>query len=218
MWWRSKTSIKTEGMKVHVKYDTLNLNSGHKEQATDAVVMAREFMQVAIRCMANRDTMDARAKALAAYYFKTSPQGPTQVEFNLIKSTLELIHNGINANISVKFVNKEHVAGYINPYKHWGAKSHHTKVTNQMTGKTRKRGDIHLGINALRQEGGIAAMVFIHEASHKFAGTADFGERGYTWVEDGTFRDEGLTKVEAFNNAESYGRFVMHLAYGGGPV
>lgn len=48
----------------------------------------------------------------------------------------------------------------------------------------------------------------IHEATHMFAGTVDFGDAGYI-DNDGTFRSEGLAAEDANKNADSYAVFVM---------
>lgn len=75
--------------------------------------------------------------------------------------------------------------------------------------KLTHRGAIHLDTARLDTGPELSAKTLIHEATHKFASCADFGEKGYTYDEDGTFRAPGLTHAEALNNAESYARFVV---------
>ena len=57
------------------------------------------------------------------------------------------------------------------------------------------------------------ASLFVHESTHKFASTADFGDKGYT-TDQGSYREDGLTKEQALMNAESYSRFAVHFYRG----
>ncbi|WP_082457870.1 M35 family metallo-endopeptidase [Pseudomonas sp. EGD-AK9] len=52
-----------------------------------------------------------------------------------------------------------------------------------------------------------AIRYLIHEASHLYADTKDHSERGYT-DNAGNYRQPGLTKEEALNNADSYACFI----------
>lgn len=51
----------------------------------------------------------------------------------------------------------------------------------------------------------------IHEATHAYAQTNDYSDRGYV-NNDGAFRQSGLSKEEALANADSYACFVVRCA------
>lgn len=51
----------------------------------------------------------------------------------------------------------------------------------------------------------------IHEATHMYAQTNDYSDRGYV-NNDGKFRQSGLTQEEAIKNADSYACFVVRCA------
>jgi hypothetical protein len=80
------------------------------------------------------------------------------------------------------------------------------------------KGNIHIDSTALGNLND-AATIIVHEATHKFASTLDFGRKGYTAVGSDLFvaTDENgfdytpethLQADEAINNADSYAVFV----------
>jgi hypothetical protein len=69
-------------------------------------------------------------------------------------------------------------------------------------------GDIHIHQRFMGAEWGNTILTYIHEASHKFAGTKDHEKRGY--IDNGNYKAPGLTAGEAMVNADSYAWFVWH--------
>ncbi|WP_102797818.1 hypothetical protein [Bowmanella denitrificans] len=72
------------------------------------------------------------------------------------------------------------------------------------------KGDKFSIANAQFKSANQCIRYMIHEASHAFSGTQDFSERGYT-DNLGKFRQPGLTREEAVNNADGLAVFtVLH--------
>jgi len=218
--WRSlSNSAPTGDPEIHVKYTGLSLSSTRKTEATEAVTRAR-FMVVYVvaklSSLASANASDA-VKKHAAYYFKRGAT-LTQPELDTIKSVLVQIQTGLTSDMNVKVTKDDGSMGYVNPhYKgdkdRWSAGKKGFDGDGNALSKVYdvKRGDIHIDTKRLDTGIKLSAKTVIHEASHKFASTADFGERGYTHDGDGTFRADGLTADQALNNAESYARFVLHV-------
>ncbi|MEE2732515.1 MAG: hypothetical protein VYA55_16970 [Pseudomonadota bacterium] len=136
-----------------------------------------------------------------------------------IGSVLALTKTGL-AKTTIKVYSKGHndpkglTAGYVTSY--WG-KGADQKHRNQGThhgpngSKAVYKGDIHMGSSVVKNGTQLEnAALFLHEATHKYASTSDFGNKGYT-TDKGYYREEGLTPAQALNNADTYARFVMHF-------
>ena len=157
-------------------------------------------------------------RSVALRYMKTDLMHLTQDEFDAIFSVLRLTDAGINnSDLAIKVFSKIGASrGYVRNYP--GITTDHS---NRTPGLRRQddgtlvpvfKGDIHMGFGGITGQPLLAAKNFVHEATHKFANTADFGERGYTWDDTGEYRGtEDLTKEEALMNAESYARLAVHF-------
>jgi hypothetical protein len=103
------------------------------------------------------------------------------------------------------------------------------KVTNLQTGKTRYLGAAHIDrdyvVNPTQNNGfQRGVLTFIHEASHRYAGTVDYGDEGYIsatqfFAGNGIhFRDENgdgsckITKAQLLTNADSYAVFIYETS------
>ena len=74
------------------------------------------------------------------------------------------------------------------------------------------QGDIHINKKTLLdREFGMRVLSYLHEASHKYAKTHDYGERGYC-DGNGNYKVQGLTFQEACNNADSYAWYIWQAA------
>lgn len=131
---------------------------------------------------------------------------------------LTLIQTGLGADTSIKIISKGDASGYVNTHAEakkdsWtqGTKTRSQDGTLLTTARTVHRGDIHIKKRQLDRGVNPAAKTIIHEASHKFASTCDFGDRGAVWSNDVDFIADGLQPDEALNNAESYARLVLHV-------
>ena len=136
-----------------------------------------------------------------------------------IGSVLSLTKAGL-AKTTIKVYSKANhdtngrVAGYVTSYWGKGADQKHRNLGIHH-GKDRARavfkGDIHMGSSIVKNGTQLEnAVLFLHEATHKYASTSDFGEKGYT-TDKGFYREDGLTPAQALNNAETYARFAMHF-------
>jgi hypothetical protein len=213
------------GPAIHVKWKFGGgLDDSYLDTATEATSLARLMVRQMVTKMRNGVAgLSGNQRDILAYYFVFGTGGQA-AEFPIIYQTVQLMANGLlGAGLDIKVTNQSGAAGYV--------KSHHSSyggmdklrakfgkpkagwtAGQRVVGGERTlvhRGAIHVDTVRLDTGPELAAKTIIHEASHKFASTADFGERGYTHDADGTFRADGLTHAEALNNAESYARFIM---------
>lgn len=221
--WRGTSAVPTVGPEIHLKYSFLGLSKEHKQGAVEALGLARIMMRE-ILSVVNKGPMALTENQLAImdYYFVFGGNPPSTNDFKVIQATLTMTANGLMGDkLNLKVRPEDDAWGYVN--KHDGRfglkeklrsalklkKSRWTPGIDYRSGVRTHRGDIHLDTGMLDNGPELSAMTIIHEATHKFASTADFGDRGYTDNETGEFEAPGLTHAEALNNAESYARFVM---------
>ncbi len=212
-----------QGGQVHVKYSyaaVFKSGSEVRSGLIDAVNESRLALDTTIGYMQTHGAngVSDRFKQWAGKYFLTDySNGPSASEFDAIMAVLRLTNTGVNnSDLSVKVYNKSGGArGYVTTYHGSNAnRSHRTPgAYNPGNGQLRQgyKGDIHMSVGGIKSDSLIATKLFIHEATHKFANTADFGESGYTDDDTGSFRAKGLTKEQALMNADSYGRFAVHF-------
>jgi hypothetical protein len=116
-----------------------------------------------------------------------------------VREVLTKVWNGIKADHGVKVADLGTSEGYVSTYPDRGG----------------AQGEIHINRRHLlvgdEQSFGMSVIIYIHEASHRFARTKDHGPRGYINGE-GNYKATGLTAQEAWNNADSYGWFVWKVA------
>jgi hypothetical protein len=218
--WRSlRNSAPTGDPAIHVKYTGLSISTEKKDSATEAVVRARSMVSFVVAKLGSLEEMNSSkvVSLRARNYFKLD--GPaTQAEFDLIKSVLVMIQTGLNSDMNIKVSPVAGKAGYVRrhdaPRKaRWtqGTRTHDKAGNPLNASEDVYRGDIHITKEQLKKDIRYQAKNVVHESSHKFASTSDFGERGYTNDQGGAFRKTGLTKDEALNNAESYAQFVLRI-------
>jgi hypothetical protein len=227
--WRGSTVKPNNDPAIHVKYSSLTLDDNRKLQVTEAVQRARYMLAYVIAAMQSPASLSDAGKMALHSYFKTPATGPTLADFQTIKGVLELTLNGLTNAGGVAVKISKGSPGYVNVHvrgtsglraKVLGssvattlfAKPGWTAGTKQGFGDVH-RGSIHVSTGRLDTGTPLAAKTVIHEASHKFASTADFGEKGYTYDATGEYRtpqgETPLTHDEALNNAESYARCVL---------
>jgi len=205
-YYSKKTVITNAGLALTVKHRQFMLSDDRLTAAQEVVTKAGYWVIHALSLLNETPLAKDVKKALQRTFLTFSPNAEALKQ---IKDTLILVQYGIcnPAGLNLKIakynpdrqlppnVTANQVNGYVVPYDQnrtvWG--------------------DIHLKATVLTGDRKTALVAFIHEASHKFASTADFGDKGYTRDSDGMFKEAGLTKAEALNNAESYARFVYHL-------
>jgi len=200
-----ETTIKPEagGGKVRLKHRELFLSSSMKQATEDIVTDSRYRIITALA-----KTQSARTPAVDQEidrHFKTGVPVPADA-INRILTVLELIRGGIVADVNIKVSNYNYAKfndpretartteGYIATYRSDGHK-----------------GDIHVWPQYIKSNAWQAARVFIHEASHKYADTKDFGEQGYRYANDSDFRQPGISPADCLDNADSYAYYVMSI-------
>ena len=221
MSWSKTGSIKPpSGGKVRIKTKAGHgaLSDIETSQLSQAVSTSRTILPHVLRqlCWPETATKAARNARLARY-FLTDPAKPDMSDVNKIYATLELVMNGINTKVNVKVAPDDGAYGYVG--LHGGAKGvirglfsrRHT--FQKFGGKTYALGDIHIDRDTL-PDADLAIITFIHEASHKYAGTDDFDDRGYLENTGMAFEAPGLQKHEALKNADSYAWFCFAEYYG----
>jgi hypothetical protein len=105
-------------------------------------------------------------------------------------SNLWKVYVGVTKEHSVKVADLGTDSGYVSVYTGRGT-----------------QGDIHIHRKFIGDDWGNAVLTYIHEASHKFAGTKDHGKQGYINGK-GEYKEPGLTSLQASVNADSYAWFV----------
>ena len=123
-----------------------------------------------------------------------------------------MVKNGVIAKINVKVAPDDSAYGYVG-FKGGAAGAvrgalsprHNLGTRN---GKVVSRGDIHIDLDTLGDED-LTVITFIHEASHKYASTADHGKSGYVENDGSAYEAPGLTKAQALKNADSYAWFCF---------
>ncbi|MHB1304693.1 MAG: hypothetical protein ACYCZB_14650 [Acidiphilium sp.] len=225
--WRGKTAMPSVGPQFHVSYKAFGGGPDYSADVAQSMGLARIMIREILRLLKGGfESLTLDQKQVFDYYFCMNGE-PTSTDVTIVRETLTLIANGLNGqdlNVKVSSGN-DGTIGYVNrrtsqvgSVKKLFGKKASTPGTvlakddgGNLAGGSGKafRGDIHIGRSRLDTGPELSAKTIIHEASHKFASTADFGEKGYTYDDDGLFREPGLTHAEALNNAESYARFVM---------
>ncbi|PCJ41326.1 MAG: hypothetical protein COA99_08985 [Moraxellaceae bacterium] len=217
-----------QGASAHVRYSYGTAFTGNVDSKLEgAISEGISALNCATTYLANTDTADLNAnfKYYAEKYFLLGDT-PTTDELNNIYAVLLLTKNGLNNKFTIKvyssashapkgFTTNGYVTSYLNPKDN---QKHRTAGVwtdpSTMVGKNAFKGDIHMGISTVKGQSDLTnASLFIHEATHKFADTADFGEQGYT-TDQGSFRKPGLQPAQALMNAESYARFAIHFHRG----
>jgi|GEM_PF-5953962 len=214
MSWSKQTSIKPEGAgKIRVKIkDHAELAATELSTVGDVVEKSREILPFVLAQLAwprggSKPDRDARLNR----YFKTGAT-PSQGDISTIYAKLELTMNGINGKVNVKVAPNPRAYGYVG--LRGGAKGllrglfspRHNFGRDE--GRLITWGDIHLDTDVL-DDFDLAVVTFIHEATHKFASTNDYGDAGYLKNDGLRFRKDGLQNAQALNNADSYAWFCM---------
>lgn len=130
----------------------------------------------------------------------------------VVQTVMVQTFNGINTTHDVKLTESDHAKGpnYVNIKNN--DKGH--SVIDMETGQPRVIGQIHVSREKVQNRADYAAFTYIHEATHRYAGTVDYGDTGYIWLTKyldtgvAEFRAPGLTSQQALKNADSYALFI----------
>ncbi|MCG8315541.1 MAG: hypothetical protein MI976_20215 [Pseudomonadales bacterium] len=214
-----------KGASVHVRYSYGAVFKGSVDQKlSEGVSEGVQALNYTVDYLKNTDSnaMNANFKKYFEKYFLSQSSADVDM-LNTLYAVLLLTKNGV-ANTTIKVYSKAHndpqglTAGYVTnrwgkgaDQKHRTPGLYHDKKTGN--DKVVTKGDIHMGSSTVKNNSQLNnAVLFIHEATHKYANTADFGEQGYTSSTGScSYRKPGLTTAQALMNADSFGRFAVHF-------
>jgi hypothetical protein len=221
---RGTQATPSVGAQIHLKFKAFSGGDAYASEAADAVGLARIMIrQILSKVSGGPMNLTVNQLQVLDYYFVCGGTPISSGDFTVIRTTLQMTSNGLfGTGLNLKVTMAGDAMGYVNKHdsrfgisdklraKFGKSKSGWTPGVDIRDNNVRThRGDIHLDSDRLDTGPELSAKTVIHEATHKFASTADFGTKGYTNDDDGLFRAAGLTHAEALNNAESYARFVM---------
>ncbi len=204
-------------IRIKTKHGEMALINIEQQQIGHTVSVSRGIVAQVIGLLAwPTASHRARVHAHMARYFLTDAAGPSRAEVETVLKKLELVMNGINNKINVKVAPDDSAYGYVGfktgvtGFARGLFSSRHNLGTRG--GKIVSRGDIHIDRDTL-DDAELSIITFIHEATHKYASTADHGDSGYLDNSGLQFDAPGLTKKQALNNADSYAWFCYAAYY-----
>ncbi len=199
------TSGKGSFGKVRLKHRELFFGKAEEQASMQTVEKAYSTLQLTIGWLRHAEAQ--KLKDAIQLYFKSGASAIPRIQ-----PILELVQAGMtNGKLSLKtdntstsrFVNQFGVEAddvpYIEGYVRNGANG--------------SKGDIHVTRDYIMNNRFQAVRTFIHEATHRFANTDDFGEQGYMHADGSDFRAPGITAEQCLNNADSYAYFCMAMGY-----
>lgn len=215
-WSESRRIVLGPGQKeirIKVQKGELDLGDLETQNIAETVRTSRKIITDVITLVDSwHDNDSALLKRNMGLYFKTDPEiGPSVDERGRVLGKLKLVSNGINGKLELKVAVPSTDRGSVNwmPTGLGALSPRHTFGTHK--GLPVSMGAIHIGRNIVKQSE-MRIITFIHEASHKYADTYDYGESGYMKESGASFREEGLKKPQALNNADSYAYFCYMTA------
>lgn len=220
--WRGKSMHGSDGLKVHVEWEVFGGMKKHKNIANESVELARKYVNDAYNGLQGntfQQLPEAVQNTMTKYFCFAGT--PSTADYQEILNVINLTRNGLNSNdLKLKISNSKSTTsggtttttvGYVKNYPKRDIRALTKKDWHKVPigpKQGRHTGNIHVHQMVL-QSNSKGSDTVIHEATHRYAGTSDFGEAGYV---DSTlsrnFRAPGLTPAQALNNAESYASFV----------
>ncbi len=214
MSWTAGTKVTPAvGGSVRIKTKTTEpaLSAPDQNALGQSVADARRALRVAMERVGARQAQALEDEINMRWARYLLAPAPTWNERYLLIKRMKLTLDGLNGRLAIKVTASATANGWVR--SHLGAEgvikglfsSDYTLGTRD--GKPVSRGHIHIASDALA--GRTGAIAVIHEASHKFASTADHGKSGYVDVNNpASFLAPGLTRTQAANNADSLAYFA----------
>ena len=210
---------------VTVKQGVNNESNNIGLQANQVKAAAR-IVNKAVMCVLNAHSKLKHRVAgdtlrYAQRYFRFGANGPTEAQRQHMLGVLVLTLNGLRGEKTIvvdRHAFNDGAMGWASaievPDVHYaGTKQQFPERKFHYetgTGNYRMYGELNVSDHLLFGAQKIGLVTFIHEASHRYANTEDFGPEGIS--EDGvTFQQPGLTVAQALLNAESYGWFAYKV-------
>jgi hypothetical protein len=219
-WDHTSTRETSGGKKIRIK--TQRGKSGLEEleakQVDNIIAVSKLILRQVIAWVKQPTTYGYSFNTKFSHFFRTESP-PTVQELQSCLIVLEKTFNGINSTMDIKAspYNPAHY-GYVNymqslPGFIRGIVSRRHTLGNR-AGKIVSRGDIHIARELLSPlRFGLALVVFLHEATHKYGNTEDHAEKGYMNNNGLAYQSPGLTTKEALKNADSYAWFCYAMQY-----
>ena len=161
-------------------------------------------------------TLSDKVKKWAAKYFKTDANnGPDDGELAAIKAVLANTSNGIGQKftINVHVDAADDAYGYVT---HYVSSNGHGHLRDSDDDLIASKGPIHVQHTLFSPTRNLhlAVITFIHEATHRYANTFDFDDKGYIDNDGDKFWSAGITKNDALLNADSHAWFIYKVISG----
>ncbi|WP_353228421.1 hypothetical protein [Novosphingobium sp.] len=228
--WSETSKSINSGKSVNIAHIKLDGGLTGEQLTTAAGVVERARELVSLAKVKIGGNWDSAMKAAGAKCFSLAPGGPGNADLEMMGLVLRKTNSGISGTTTIKVGSSPDANGYVNVHNDFMHKvfSSHA-VKNLKTGKKEYIGGAHIDreyiVNPTQNNGfQRGVLTFIHEATHRYAGTVDYDDEGYisaTQFFGGGgihFRDENpdgsckLTKTQLLTNADSYAVFIYEIA------
>lgn len=217
-WNRIPKNIGGYGGGVGVAHTKLSAAPSGQEMNRVGKIVQESRMWITLAAM-NLDDWSQAARNAAGLAFLNGNLSPG--ERARIKGALISTAVGIIGSHDVKMTEADSgSSNYVNIYK--TKKPTSSIVTNMQTGATENIGAIHISREKVQNSPAYAMVTYIHEATHRYAGTVDYGDTGYFFLTQYLsgggleWREPGLTATQALTNADSYALFVAEVCRAAG--
>ena len=204
------------GHTVHLRHKGPWLSASATSAIMDQVQRAKSMLSVAIAAMysgmmrkTSSNGMAGPAIERARTYFLIPDSGPTDLQCMTITSVLELTHNGLNSDVTLK-LGGDGCNGYVRRHR-VSAGTPGSYTTGNGIHWTSEGHAIHISKKEMLRSADLGVITLIHEATHKYANTLDHRDAGYRREDDRDWKAPGLTVDQALNNADSYAYFAFRL-------
>ena len=195
------------GTPVHVKM-VLGQGSEDIVQRTGRIVQTAQGWLSAVLPEVHSQMKGDVAAAFQACFVNA----PDPAAVSTVSSVLTTVNNCIRKEHGIKIRNDDDAYGYVNIS--FTGRKHLTNgmVFHDEDGDVITRvGEIHIDKATVRTDMKMAVITYIHEATHKFVNTDDYGDQGYFKSDGSTFCAPGINWQQALNNADSYAYFVLKV-------
>ncbi len=197
------------GMTVQLKHRGLWLSKSSSKELMGQITRAKAMLSTTMAAIQWPGTNERQQ---AAKYFVTAATGPKADQWAIIKSKLQLTYGGLSTDVTFKMgVHGQNAYGYVGVDK-VAAGTANSFVDSDGDNITFGDHAVHLSKKKMLKDKEIGVITVIHECTHKFANTDDYGDSGYRHNDDSGWWEPGMTTQQALNNADSYAWFVYQVA------
>ena len=207
--WYGKNSRNVGSSTVTIRQVKFQSQRAITQRVCSVVAAARAWIKITLPEMTTTPSGPVYGDFLACF-IKASNAGMMTA-----KARLSAVSTELNKDLSIKVRALGGDSGYASAYFSGKTKRVGGTVFYDEDGdEIKPYGDIHLDSVDLMTRPVYAAITLIHEATHKFANTDDFDNKGYFKDDGSDFRAPGLTWQQALKNADSYAFFVYKVMQG----